>query len=86
MKKSTELGKYLKMLRLTREENIDIMSSRLGITGAYLCNLESSGIMPAELVKRLVSAYVLPDDQKQEIINAVSNAVLRKFWGKAGRP
>jgi transcriptional regulator with XRE-family HTH domain len=83
MKKSTELGKRLRLLRVTRDENIDTMASRLGITGAYLCNLESSGIMPAELVKRLIGAYALPDDQKQELINVVSDAVLKRFWEKA---
>ncbi|GHV78616.1 hypothetical protein AGMMS49944_04070 [Spirochaetia bacterium] len=82
MKTVNELSKRMKKLRIDRGENLEDMADRLGITSAYLSNMETKGIIPAVLAKKLIVTYQLAGDEKTDLVNAISDGVLKRFWGK----
>jgi DNA-binding XRE family transcriptional regulator len=82
MKTANQLTQYLKMLRVKNDETGDVMASRIGVSGAYLFNMEKKGIMPAEMVRRLVQSYALGTEEKNKLVEIISNEVVKKFWEK----
>jgi transcriptional regulator with XRE-family HTH domain len=82
MKTVNELSKRMKMLRIDRGENLEDMAARLGITSAYLSNMETKGIIPAQLAKKIIGMYNIEGEEKTGLVNTISDGVLKRFWGK----
>lgn len=62
----TEFGKELRILRVQKEENINSMAKKLGISIAYLSSIESGKRpIPSELVDKIIEKYHLNKERSK---------------------
>lgn len=71
----TQLGKFLRKLRIDRGELLRTMSERLGISMSFLSSVENGKkSMPTDWVTRIPDLYQLNDAQKSEFDQAVAES------------
>lgn len=64
----TEFGKELRILRIEKDENINAMAKKLGISIAYLSAIESGKrSIPSDLVDKIIEKYHL-DKERREVL------------------
>ena len=70
---ATELGKFLRKIRVDNDEHMKEMSEKLGISIAYLSTVENGNKpMPAEWQSKLTKIYSLNLQQQKELSNAIA--------------
>lgn len=74
-KKSTNLAKFLRILRIQNDELLGDMSDALGIMPSYLSSIEANRrpLTPA-LKQKLIEVYNLDETQKSELENYIAEA------------
>ncbi len=65
---ATKFGKELRKLRIDKDENINTMAKKLGISISYLSAIEAGNRkIPADMVEKIITKYNL-DEERSEII------------------
>lgn len=81
----TQLGKFLRKLRIDRGELLRDMSRKLGVAMSFLSSVENGKkSMPSEWVSRIAELYNLTSEQRLELDTAVAaseNSIAVKFEG-----
>lgn len=74
MKRSTtELGKYLKKLRIDRSETLSDMAEKLKVSSSFLSAVEvGKRNIPDTMVEKIETTYDFSDTQRQEFFEACS--------------
>lgn len=73
--KLTELGIFLRKLRIDRRELLHDMSTRLAVSMSFLSSVENGKkSMPSEWVVRIPELYNFTEDQKKEFDIAVAES------------
>lgn len=73
MSKNNELGKYLKKLRIDREQNMNDMATELDVSTAFLSAVETGKKnIPSRLVTKIYHEYEMSPDQKTTFLDAVA--------------
>ncbi len=73
--KGREYGKFLKHLRIEKEEMLRDMAHRLGLNSSYLSAIESgTRDIPAGLTDKICSLYGLSEGEGQKLKNAELDA------------
>ena len=71
--KSTQYGKYLKKIRIDRDETSAVMAKKLEVSPSYLASIETgSREIPAGFSSRLVDVYELTEVEVGELVQAES--------------
>lgn len=71
--KSTPYGKYLKKIRIDRDETIAVMAKHLEVSPSYLASIETgSREIPAGFSSKLVGVYKLDENEVEELVLAES--------------
>ena len=71
----TELGKYLRKLRIDRGELLRTMAEKLGISMSFLSSVENGKKnMPSEWISKIPELYQLNEAQKSELDKAVAES------------
>jgi HTH-type transcriptional regulator, competence development regulator len=71
--KSTPYGKYLKKIRIDRDETIAVMAKHLEVSPSYLASIETgSREIPAGFSSKLVGIYKLNEVEVEELVLAES--------------
>lgn len=74
----TELGKFLRKLRIDENETLKQMAVKLNITPAYLSAIENGKrTMPEAKSKELITLYKLTEDQQKEMHVAMLGSVMK---------
>ena len=74
-KKSTNLAKFLKILRVQNDELLGNMADKMGIKPSYLSSIEANRRpLTDELRAKLVESYNLDEEQQQKLDNLVAEA------------
>ena len=69
---ATSLGKELRKIRIEEDENLCDMAEKLSISPAMLSSIENGNRkMSDETFQRLVSAYHIPEEKKEEMMKMV---------------
>lgn len=77
MKKSTELKKFLKIIRIKNNENMEKMAKKLNISVSYLSMIESGERkVRGEFVKTFLKKYKLNKKEEMEFEKAVLDSDL----------
>lgn len=72
----TELGKFLRKLRIDRGEKLLDMSKKLGVSASFLSAVENGKKnMPSDWNSRIAELYTLNVDQVREFTIAVSETI-----------
>ena len=72
MEKVTELGKFLRILRINTGETAQQMSAKLGISASYLSTIENGKRnVPPDLEETVIAKYNLTDKEKEKLKNVV---------------
>ena len=72
---ATELGRFLRKLRIDNDELLRDMARKLGMSSAMLSSIENSKRKPAEnFAAAVVGEYKLDDDQVRALDLAVARA------------
>ena len=62
----TDFGKELRILRVEKDENINTMAKKLGISIAYLSAIESGNRpIPSDLVEKIIEKYHLSKERRE---------------------
>ncbi|MBO4789965.1 MAG: helix-turn-helix transcriptional regulator [Oxalobacter sp.] len=70
----TELGKFLKKLRVDRNEVLKDMAGKLGVTASFLSAVENGKKrMPSEWNGKLCAAYSLDSDNRKLLTAAIAD-------------
>ncbi len=71
----TELGKFLKKLRIDNGQVLKDMSERLGVSAAFLSSVEN-GLrnVPEKMTNNLIASYELSNLQISELKTAIENS------------
>lgn len=81
----TALGKFLKKLRVDRNEVLKDMSARLGVTASFLSAVENGKKrMPSEWNSRLCTAYELDAESRKLLTVAIAETEFSIDLGLAG--
>jgi transcriptional regulator with XRE-family HTH domain len=68
----TEYGRFVRDLRKNRNENLDMMSKKMGVSISFLSNLESGKKqVPSDFIDKLALVYNLDNIAKMRLINSV---------------
>ncbi len=68
----TEIGKYLKLLRIKTGDSLRTMASKLNISAAYLSAIENDKRnVPDGFFDAICGAYQLSDEEKEAVKQAV---------------
>lgn len=68
----TEIGKYLKLLRINTGDSLRTMASKLNISAAYLSAIENDKRnVPDGFFDAICGAYQLSDEEKEAVKQAV---------------
>ena len=68
----TEIGKYLKLLRIKTGDSLRTMASKLNISAAYLSAIENDQRnVPDGFFDAICGAYQLSDEEKEAVKQAV---------------
>lgn len=71
----TQLGKFLRKLRIDRGELLRTMAEKLGISMSFLSSVENGKkSMPSEWIPKIPDLYHLNDAQKSEFDRAVAES------------
>lgn len=74
-KKSTNLAKFLRILRVENDELLGNMADNMGIKPSYLSSIEANRRpLTDELRAKLVESYNLDEEQQQKLDNLVAEA------------
>lgn len=74
--KVTELGKYLRKLRIDYSEVMKEMADKLGITTAYLSAIELGKRPPSsDLILNIEKLYLLNAAERERLLLVVANSV-----------
>ena len=74
-KKSTNLAKFLRILRVENDELLGNMADNIGIKPSYLSSIEANRRpLTDELRAKLVESYNLDEEQQQKLDNLVAEA------------
>ncbi len=74
-KKSTNLAKFLKILRVQNDELLGNMADNIGIKPSYLSSIEANRRpLTDELRAKLVESYNLDEEQQQKLDNLIAEA------------
>lgn len=74
-KSTTSLAKFLRILRINREELIGEMAEKIGVKPAYLSAIEANRRpLTAELARRLIAVYGLTESEQNTLYNAMVEA------------
>lgn len=74
-KKSTNLAKFLRILRVQNDELLGNMADKMGIKPSYLSSIEANRRpLTDELRAKLVESYNLDEEQQQKLDNLVAEA------------
>lgn len=69
----TEFGKFLRKIRIDREELLYTMANALGVSPAFLSAVETGRKpIPHDLPSKIVTLYHLSDEQAQELYEVAS--------------
>ena len=72
----TELGKWLRKLRIDRGEILKTMAEKLGMTSSYLSAIEcGKRNIPADLIDKLTSIYDLSETEQHELSEAYDHSI-----------
>lgn len=72
----TELGKFLRKIRIDLEENLKDMADKLGVAASYLSSIESGKRnVPSTLAANLVKAYNLSVNKSLELDNILQRSL-----------
>ena len=75
MSELTNLGKFLRKLRIDRGELLRTMATKLGVSMSFLSSVENGKkSMPSEWVAKIPDLYSLTSGQKQEFDSAVAES------------
>lgn len=67
----TEMGKFLRILRINRGELLKDMAQKLSITPAYLSSIENGKKAPTNsLIEKIIEVYELDDIQSADLQQA----------------
>lgn len=73
MSELTQLGKFLRKLRIDRCELLRDMAKKLGVALSFLSAVENGKKnMPSEWIIKLADLYTLSDDQKKDLDAAIA--------------
>ena len=62
----SDFGKELRILRVEKDENINSMAKKLGISIAYLSAIESGNRpIPSDLVEKIIEKYHLSKERRE---------------------
>ena len=71
----TQLGKFLRKLRIDHNELLRDMSDKLGVAMSFLSSVENGKkSMPSEWITKIPGLYSFTDAQKSEFDAAVANS------------
>ena len=71
----TQLGKFLRKLRIDRSELLHDMAKKLDVALSFLSAVENGKKnMPSEWIIKLADLYALSDDQKKNLDTAVAES------------
>lgn len=72
MEKVTELGKFLRILRINTGETAQEMSAKLKMSPSYLSTIENGKRnVPPKMEADVIASYTLTESQKAELHDAV---------------
>lgn len=72
----TKLGKFLKVLRTHKDENLTIMGRKLGISTSYLSSIENGKReIPKDLFEKIVDKYELSPGKQVELEKAIGESL-----------
>lgn len=70
---TTALGKFLRKLRVDRDERLYDMANRVGVSSAFLSSIENGRKKPSStLIRKLITEYNLNAKQQAELEEALS--------------
>jgi len=70
----TELGKWLKMFRLSEGIRLYDMAEKMGVSSAFLSAVETGKKMaPANFIDKMTEMYALSKEQQDELMAAIVN-------------
>ena len=68
----TELGRFLRILRIKTGDSLRTMSEKLGISASYLSSIENGKRnIPVGFEKEIIRSYVMNDDDKNKLMDAM---------------
>ena len=68
----TEFGKFLRILRIQRNENAQVMAKRLDMSPSYLSTIENGKRnIPASLEEDIIRLYALSELEQKELRGAI---------------
>ena len=74
----TEFGKFLRILRISRNQSAKQMSDVLGVSNSYLSAVENGKRnIPPSWEEIIVREYGLDDSAKQELREAISRSSMK---------
>ena len=72
MEKVTELGKFLRILRINTGETAQQMAAKLEISASYLSTIENGKRnVPPDLEDAIIAKYSLTNEEKEKLKNVV---------------
>ena len=65
---ASEYGKFLKKLRIDRDQQLQTMARNMGISASYLSAIESGNRdIPVDFTEKLIQEYGLSEDDKEQL-------------------
>ncbi|WP_338433809.1 helix-turn-helix transcriptional regulator [Ligilactobacillus saerimneri] len=75
---ATALGKYLRKLRIDRDEKLYDMSKKLGVSAPFLSGVENGHKKASQsLLNKIIGIYNLSEEQQEELQYAQSMSLKR---------
>ena len=72
----TEIGKFLRILRVSNEESAKVMAERLGVSPAYLSAVElGKRSLPATWEDIIIREYSLNDSSQKKLRDAINRSM-----------
>lgn len=73
---TTQLGKFLRKIRIDHDERMYDMAKRIGVSSAFLSSVENGRKKPSDdLIKKIVSEYQLTLEQQKELAYAKNESL-----------
>lgn len=70
----TELGKYLKKLRIDKGEKMQDMAEKLNVSSSFLSSVESGKKrMPSMMMRNIIKIYTPDENDKKNFIEAAAS-------------
>lgn len=65
---ATEYGKFLKKLRIDKDEQLQKMALNVGVSSSYLSSIESgTREIPVDFTAKIADSYNLPEEDRNEL-------------------